>query len=124
MELLKLIHVGCAGISIIGFIARGILMMLESPLLKARVVKVVPHVVDTTLLVTAITLAMQLGLSPGDNPWLLAKIVALLFYVGFGVMALRLGTTKPVRIAAWIAALLTFAYIVAVAVTKTPLPVL
>lgn len=121
MELIRLVHVSCAGISILGFFARGILMMLESPLLKALWIKVVPHVVDTTLLASAIVLAVQLGLSPSDNPWLLAKMVALLLYIGIGVVALRLGRTKQVRIIAWLAALLVFAYIFAVAVTKSPL---
>jgi uncharacterized membrane protein SirB2 len=90
-------------------------------LLKVRWIKIVPHVVDATLLASAIVLAVQLGLSPSDNPWLLAKIVALVLYIGIGVVALRVGRTKQIRIIAWLAALLVFSYIVAVAVTKSPL---
>lgn len=122
MEWLKLIHVCCAGLSLSGFIGRGVLMMRESPLLNAHLVKKVPHLVDTLLLISAVTLAVRLRLSPMENPWLLAKIIALLFYIGLGVVALRLNSSKPLRIAAWVVALLVFAYIVAVAVTKSPLP--
>jgi uncharacterized membrane protein SirB2 len=35
-------------------------------------------------------------------------------------VAFRFGTTKQIRITAWLAALLVFAYIVAVAITKSP----
>lgn len=121
MELIKLVHLSCAGLSILGFIARGILMMLESPMLKTRWMKVVPHVVDTTLLATAIILVVQQGISPVATPWVMAKIIALLIYIGLGVVALRLGSTKLVRISAWLAALLVFSYIVAVAFSKSPL---
>lgn len=121
MELIRLLHVSCAGISILGFIARGILMMRESPLLTARWLKMAPHIVDTLLLTTAIVMAVQIGLSPANTPWIMAKIIALLIYIGIGMVALRFGKTKSLRITAWLAALVVFGYIVAVAVTKSPL---
>ena len=120
MELVKIIHVTCALLSFIGFSIRGILMMRESVIMQMRWIRIVPHIVDTTLLVSAVWLALQYGLSPGNSPWLLAKIIALLVYIGLGFVALRLGKTKQIRIMAWLAGLLVFAYIVAVAVTKSP----
>jgi len=121
MEWLKTIHVGCALLSILGFTIRGILMMRESAMLQKRLFKIAPHIIDTLLLGSAIWLAVQYGLSPGDNPWLMAKIIALLLYIGLGTVALKRGKTKQVRIIAWLAALLVFAYIVSVAVTKSVL---
>ena len=121
MELLKTIHVACALLSISGFMLRGILMLRDSAMLQMRLIKIAPHIIDTLLLGSAIWLAVQYGLSPGDNPWLLAKIVALLVYIGLGTVALKRGKTKQIRFVAWLAALLVFAYIVAVAVTKSPL---
>ena len=121
MEWLKTIHVGCALLSISGFTIRGILMMRESAMLQKRLFKVAPHIIDTLLLGSAIWLAVQYGLSPGDNPWLMAKIIALLVYIGLGTVALKRGKTKQVRIIAWLAALLVFAYIVSVAVAKSAL---
>ncbi len=119
MEWVKIIHVSCALLSITGFITRGIFMMRESALLQMRLFKIAPHIIDTLLLATAIWLAVQYGLSPADNPWLLAKIIALLLYIGLGTVALKRGKTKQVRVVAWLAALLVFAYMVAVAVTKS-----
>jgi len=121
LELLKTIHVACALLSISGFMLRGILMLRDSAMLQMRLIKIAPHIIDTLLLGSAIWLAVQYGLSPGDNPWLLAKIVALLVYIGLGTVALKRGKTKQIRFVAWLAALLVFAYIVAVAVTKSPL---
>ena len=123
MGLVKTIHVSCALLSIFGFTGRGILMMRESAMLQLRLFKIAPHIIDTLLLGSAIWLALQYGLNPADNPWLLVKIIGLLVYIGLGFVALKRGKTKQIRIIAWSAALLVFAYIVAVAVTKSPLPV-
>lgn len=118
MEIIKTIHVVCALLSVSGFIGRGILMIKGSPLLKARLVKITPHIVDTVLLASAITLASQWGWSALQMPWLVAKIMALLLYIVLGSLALRPGRPQAVRILAWIAAIVTFVYIVSVAVTK------
>lgn len=120
LSLTKLLHVGTAAISIAGFTVRGIWMLRDSARLHARWVRIAPHVVDTLLLVSAIGLAVQLRLSPVQHTWLLAKIVALLLYIGLGVVALRRGRNRLVRALAWVAALATYLYIVAVAVTKSP----
>jgi len=120
MEVIKLVHVASAALSIFGFIVRGVLMMLESAIMKARWIRVIPHFIDTVLLLTAITLFVQYGLSLFDTPWVMAKIIALLIYIYLGFIALRLGASKQKRIAAFFAAIIIFSYIVSVAVTKTP----
>jgi uncharacterized membrane protein SirB2 len=121
MGIVKMLHMTCALLSISGFFARGLLMIKDSPLLQARFVKIAPHIIDTVLLVSAIILASQWGLAALQLPWLLAKIVALIVYILLGMLALRPGREKFVRVGAWLAALVVFAYIVSVAVTKTPL---
>jgi uncharacterized membrane protein SirB2 len=122
MESIKFVHVVCAVLSGSGFFVRGILMLRESSYLQTRALKITPHVVDTLLLLSAIILASQWGWAALQMPWLLAKIIALLLYIVLGVVALRAGRSKPVRVAAWLAAMLVFAYIVAVAVSKSPAP--
>lgn len=82
--------------------------------------KTLPHVIDTVLLTSALLLAWMLGLNPASTPWLMAKIVGLLGYIALGMMALRPGRPVPVRAAAWLAAPVTFAWIVSVAITKNP----
>ena len=97
-------------------------MLGESERLQQRWVKIAPHLVDTVLLTSAIALAWQLGYSPLTQPWLAAKIVALLAYVAIGSIALKRGKTRRMRLIAWLTAQLIFVYIVSVAVTHDPLP--
>jgi len=121
MGTLKTIHVTFAALSFAGFFVRGVWMLRDSVLLKQRWVKIAPQVVDTVLLVSAVALAVKKHLSPMQQPWLMAKIIALLVYIGVGLVALRFGRTKGVRAVAWLLGLLIFAYIVAVAVSKSVL---
>ena len=117
---IKLIHETAAAISIIGFIARGAGMLGGARWLARRSVKTLPHVVDTVLLASAITLAWELRLSPLATPWLAAKIVGLVVYIVVGMFALRLGRTRAIRATAFVAAVVVFAWIVSVAFTKDP----
>jgi uncharacterized membrane protein SirB2 len=120
-EMLKWLHVGCVIATGSGFLARGALMLTGSPLLDARIVRVAPHVIDTALLASAVAMAVLAHLSPLAHPWLLAKIVALLAYIVLGAIALRRARTRALRIVAFAGAVLTFAYIVGVALTRDPL---
>ena len=119
-EAFKLVHVSCAFMSIAGFGLRGYWMASEHPLLQHRAAKVLPHIIDTLLLGSAITLLFLLHLSPLAQPWLIAKIIALLVYIGLGMVALRLGRTRKTKVIAWLLALLTVVYIVSVAYSKSP----
>jgi uncharacterized membrane protein SirB2 len=118
---IKYLHVSCAALSYAGFFARGVLMIRAAPLLQARWVQVVPHLVDTLLLGSAIALTMMSQQYPFLEPWLTAKVVALVVYIGLGMVALRRGTTRRGRVTAWIVAQLVFIYIVAVAETRSPI---
>jgi uncharacterized membrane protein SirB2 len=116
----KQLHLAAVVVSWTLFFLRGVWMIGDSPRLKARWVRVVPHVNDTILLVAGVYLATFVGL----QPWIVAKLVALVAYILIGMVAITRGPTKPVRIAAWVAAQCVFLYIVAVALRKNPLPLL
>lgn len=118
--MLKTLHVTAAVLSISGYILRGMLMLFESPLLRARVLRIVPHVVDTLLLASAIALAVRIHQYPLVHGWLTAKVLALIAYIVVGAIGLHYGRTKRVRALAFGAALLIFAYIVGVALTRQP----
>lgn len=121
MENVKIIHVTFVALSFAGFFIRGLWMLKDYALLRQRWVKISPQVVDTVLLVSAIVLAIQMHFSPLQQPWLLVKIIALLVYIGAGLVALRFGRTKRIRLIAWLFGLLVFLYIVSVAVSKSVL---
>ena len=118
--LVKNLHIGCVILSLGGFAARGGMMLAGSPLLNARWVRIAPHVVDTALLASAAWLAWAIHQYPFVNGWLTAKVIGLVLYIGFGMVALRRGRTKTVRTAFFILALLSAAYVVSVALTHDP----
>lgn len=120
LESLKLVHVTCAFTSIAGFGLRGYWMARKNPLLEHRAAKMFPHIIDTLLLGSALWMLLLLHLSPLQQPWLIAKIAALVVYIALGMVALRFGRTQKVRVGAYVLALLTAAYIISVAYSKSP----
>ncbi|PWB56540.1 MAG: regulator SirB [Nitrosomonadales bacterium] len=119
---LKTIHVSCVALTISLFLLRGFWMLQDSARLQQRWVKTLPHVIDATLLTSAILLAWTLGQYPGVHAWLTAKVLALLVYIGLGTVAIKRGKTKRIKVAAWLGAIMVFGYIVSVALTRQPLP--
>lgn len=120
--LLRLLHVGTVYVTFGLFLLRGIWMFMDSPRLRERWVRVLPHLNDTLLLTAAIALVWVGGLNLADNPWIVAKIAGLLAYIVLGSLALKRGRTKTRRLGWFLAALAVFGYIVAVAVTKQVIP--
>ena len=118
--LVKYLHIACVVLSLAGFAARGVLMLRESPWLNARFVRIAPHVVDTILLGSAAWLAWYLQQYPLVHGWLTAKVVGLLAYIGFGMVARRGVRTKRTRAAFFILALAAAAYVVSVALSRDP----
>jgi len=119
---LKHLHLLTVAITLALFLLRGFWMLTDSPRLQARWLRIVPHTNDTVLLAAAIGMLVVGGLNPLRQPWILAKIVGLLAYIGLGTVALKRGKTKAIRVAALIAALAVVAWIIAVALTKQVIP--
>lgn len=117
---LKSIHQSAVALSFISFTTRGLGAMAGADWVRSRMAKTLPHIVDSVLLLSAIALAWWLQANPLHTPWLFAKITGLLVYIGLGMVALRFAKTRAVRVTAWFAALLTFAYIASVAISKNP----
>ncbi|MDR5811952.1 SirB2 family protein [Caballeronia sp. LZ019] len=116
---IRALHMACAGISIAGFVLRWIWMLMDSRLLAARTTKIIPHIVDTLLLVSAIALVAIIGFGP-NAAWLSAKIAGLLVYIVLGTLALKHGRTKGARAVFGVLAIIVFAFIASVARTHDP----
>jgi len=119
--LIKEFHVVLAFVTVAGFVARAALAMADNPLRSTKFVRIAPHVIDTLLLGFGITLAVQLSLSPLSNGWLMAKIVGLFAYIGFGVLAMR-ASSRSLRLLGFVGALASVGYIFAVAYSKHVVP--
>ena len=114
----KHLHITFAVLSGSFFVLRGLWMLGDSSLLQRRWVKVLPHGIDTLLLASALVMVFWSGQYPFVQPWLTAKVLALGVYIVLGTLALKRGKTRGVRTFALLMALATFAYIVAVALTR------
>lgn len=120
---IRTVHVVFALASVSLFALRGAWVVVRGGQL-ARWLRVVPHVIDTLLLVSGLTLAFLIHQYPFLNSdWLTAKVVGLIVYIGLGVVVFRGSGTRWTRAWVGVFALMVFAYIVSVAVTKQPLGV-
>jgi len=119
-RIVKLLHQSAVALSGLGFVARGIASLRGAKWTKGRTAKVLPHIVDTVLLLSAVTLAVMLRTNPAYTPWLLAKILGLLLYIGLGMVALRQSFGHTTRTTALVLATVVFAWIVSVALLKNP----
>ncbi|UCV19964.1 SirB2 family protein [Ferribacterium limneticum] len=115
---LKHLHVTCVVLSGLGFCLRGWWMLRESPLRQHRLTRVLPHIVDTLLLGSALTMAWMSGQYPFVHGWLTAKLFGLLAYILFGMMALKRGRTLAIRARYFGLAVLAYVFIVSVALTR------
>lgn len=117
---LKHLHVTLAVASGVGFFTHGVLMLLDSPWRETVWFRVVPHVVDTLLLTSAVVLAGYSGQLPWALDWLGMKIGVLLAYIVCGAIALKRGPTLRIRAVFFVLALALYAQIVTIALTRRP----
>lgn len=113
-------HVFCVVLSGSVFFLRGIWMLQENELLNHKLVRTLPHFIDTALLLSAISLTIQIHQYPFADSWLTVKFVTLIAYISLGMFALRRGRSKAQRTAFFIAALAAFGFIISVALSRNP----
>lgn len=114
----KHLHMTCAALSGTLFFIRGLLMLRNSPLLQLRWLNRSSYVIDTVLLASALTMVFWSAQYPFVQQWLTVKVIAVVVYIVVGAIALKRGKTKGIRATAFVIALLIFAYIVKVALTR------
>lgn len=117
---LKHLHLTFVVISLLIFFVRGVFLFINSPLLTKKIMKIAPHIINTIMLVSGVVLAVNLGMKPGEHPWIMAKIIGLIVFIVVGVGAFKVRNRLLQKIL-WIDALVVFAYIVSVAITKNPM---
>lgn len=119
--LLLHLHVTTALISVLLFFGRGIWVMQHPQRARPRWMKWLPHLNDSILLVLGIMLMRTIQQYPITSSWLTYKLIALLIYILLGMVVMKWANTRRSRLIAWVSALVVFAYMVGVAVTKQPL---
>ena len=92
------------------------LSVFKPSLLQNKLIKIAPHIIDTILLLSGLTLVIQGNWLDGEFGWIISKFILLLGYIGFGIMAMRLKGIS--RWVGFIAAITCFIAIFITAITK------
>ena len=119
-SLVKQLHVAFALLTACSFSLRAYWMLTGSPLLRGSRSRWLPHIIDTLLFATGLTMAIGLSISPLTHSWLAAKLIAIVVYAVIGSIALKRGRTRGARVAALVLSLLVLIYIFATALHHDP----
>jgi len=113
--LLKNIHILLALTSGLGFALRGFIRLVLQRPLEHRVLKVAPHIVDTLLLASGVTLWIMVGWPLMS--WLGLKLLLVLAYILIGMAAFK-AARQTRAVSLYLTALLVFLGIAALALHK------
>jgi uncharacterized membrane protein SirB2 len=119
---IKMVHVATVAFNLLFFNLRLHWMLHYPERVRKRSVRLLSQSNDTLLLAAGIALAWMSGQSPFRNPWLTSKLLGLLAYILFGGIALHWNGPRRVRLLSGLLALLCLFHILAVALTRDPLP--
>ncbi len=98
-------------------------MLAGSGLSGHVALKWLSYLIDTTLLTAGLLLMQITQQYPGSHDWLSVKLVMLVVYIGLGFFALRRGRTRGQRAVYFVTALVTYLFIISIALTHHPLGV-
>ncbi|MBO2663522.1 SirB2 family protein [Shewanella algae] len=101
----KHLHMTLIAVSVLLFIVRFVLKLRQSAIMDKKLLKVGPHVIDTFLLLSGLTLCFMIKQYPFVDPWMTEKIGAVVAYILLGVMALKSNRNLIFRIFAFLGAL-------------------
>jgi len=116
--MIKIFHLIFILLSISSFVGRIYLAEKRPEMLEQKWIKIGPHVINSLLLITGFTLVFQGSWLSAEYGWIIAKLIALVAYVGLGIVAIK--SQGELRWKAFAGALACFVYIAVVAVTKNP----
>ncbi|WP_189345441.1 SirB2 family protein [Undibacterium macrobrachii] len=119
---LKHLHLTCITLSLILFVTRFYWRKQNPSMLQKKWVRILPHTIDTILLASAIGMAIIASINPFEQTWLAAKILALLAYIFAGTFAIKRASSPQAQNLSFVLALICFAYILMVALSKQVLP--
>jgi len=121
-EITKFIHVSCVLLSALFFFSRGIVMIRTPDFVGRLWVRRTAESIDTLLLFSGAGLVWITGELPWQEMWLATKLGALLLYILLGMAAFHWGKGRRVRIGFWMAAVVTYSYMISVALARSPWP--
>jgi uncharacterized membrane protein SirB2 len=122
---LKFTHVAAVLMSGLLFLLRGLMVQSGRQELALRApLRHLSYTIDTILLASALALLTILPGAAYANGWLTVKLALLVVYIVFGALALKRAPTRRARLVFFVAALLTYGYMLSIARAHDPLGLL
>jgi uncharacterized membrane protein SirB2 len=115
-------HMLMAMLTIAVFVLQGILALAAPGVLRHKAMRIIPHVIYTLLLVTALTLLVVHGWNPFAFGWITMKIILLIAFIGLGIIAFRPNFPPATRAACWVVALGALLWAYSSALTRSAFP--
>jgi len=114
--MIKFFHLIFILLSISSFVGRVYLAEKQPAMLEQKWIKIGPHIINSLLLLSGFALVFQGSWWSAEHGWIIAKLIALVAYVGLGIVAIK--SQGDLRWKAFAGAMVCFIYIAVVAVTK------
>lgn len=102
-------HSGIAGLALIIYVVRGVMMLASSSKTNSRGILGIASIITLILFGLGVYVALTKHLSFADS-FVLTKIIGILLFVALGTVALKQGLSKPVAIVLWLLGLAVFVY--------------
>lgn len=99
------------------FLWRAYLTLTRSPAQNAKLPTMLAHTLSLGVLVSGLTLVALYGQMPA---WAATKLIFLFVFIALGVIVFKRAKSRTVQLTMMALALLTYAFLVSVAVTKLP----
>ncbi|BAJ03337.1 SirB2 family protein [Shewanella violacea] len=115
---IKHIHLTFVAASVLFFIVRFVLHMRQSPIMDKKLFKIAPHVIDTLLLLSGLTLCFTIQQYPFIDPWVTEKLGAVLAYIVLATISLKANRGKLFKVFAALGAIAWVVYAAKIAIFK------
>lgn len=116
-EMAKHLHVTAVVVSVLLFSVRFALSIMEHQARNNKLLKVIPHIVDTILLGSAIWLVFLSPMTQVDG-WIASKVIGVVLYIVSGFYALKWAKSKRSQILGFISAIVWITVTMGVAFSK------
>ena len=92
-------------LSVLLLTVRFVLHLRQSALMGKKLLKIAPHVIDTFLLLSGLTLCFMIQQFPFVDPWMTEKIGAVVAYIVLGAIAIKANRNKLFKVFAYLGAI-------------------
>ena len=117
---LKYIHLVSVAASFALFFVRGLWIIRSYPRSEEAWARILPHVVDTVLVLSAVWLLFSSPQKGWPGDWLTIKLLLIAVYVALALYVFHVARGLVTRMLLWVMALLVFLFATTVAVLHDP----